>query len=294
MKSYEFTAKTVDKAIKEGLEQLGKNQEDVDIKIISEGGFFKKAKVAINVEEEATLTNFAVKAKEPIKVEEPKKEEIKQVEQKPFEQKSFEAKPVEIKSVEVKPVEENIVEKPTEIKEEKTELGMHKQREVDLLTPQEREKKFEERHFENNKTSVDFVQNITKIMGIDAKVSLEEKKDCSNIKIETEDAGKIIGYRGDCLNSIQYLSNIIEQKTNQNAKRVVVDTGDYKEKREESLRALAIKVAGKVEDSGSPYKLEPMNAYERRIIHTELQNYPSVETHSEGLEPHRRIIVTKK
>ena len=75
---------------------------------------------------------------------------------------------------------------------------------------------------------------------------------------------------------------------------VVVDAGDYKQRREESLRALAIKVAGKVETTGRPYKLDPMNAFERRIVHTELHNYASVETHSEGVEPFRRIIVTKK
>ena len=131
-------------------------------------------------------------------------------------------------------------------------------------------------------------------MNVTGAVSLEEKRDASEVMIETEDAGKVIGHRGEGLSAIQYLANIIETANNKNAKRVVVDAGDYKQRREESLRALAIKVAGKVEATGRPYKLDPMNAFERRIVHTELHNYASVETHSEGVEPFRRIIVTKK
>ena len=131
-------------------------------------------------------------------------------------------------------------------------------------------------------------------MKISGTVTLEETKDASEILIETEDAGKVIGYRGDSISAIQYLANIIECNKNPHAKRVVVDSGDYKQKREQSLRALAIRIAGKVSETGRAQKLEPMTAYERRIVHTELQNYPSVETHSEGVEPFRRIVVTKK
>ena len=141
---------------------------------------------------------------------------------------------------------------------------------------------------------LEIVDGLLKAMGVTATVELTEKRDCSEVEVQTEDAGKVIGYRGDCLSAIQYLANIIETKQSPNAKRVVVDAGDYKERREQKLRELAIKVASKVESTGRAYKFEPMNAFERRIIHNELHNYQSVETHSEGIEPHRRLIVTKK
>ena len=290
MRSYEFTAKSVDKAIKEGLETLGKKHEDVDIKIISEGGLFKKAKVVINIEDESDFnTSFKTKEEvqkevekldeEPVKeeTEVEEKEEVVQDVKEP-EQAESEQEPAQVELTEAN--EEKLEEEPVqeEIVEEKAEEHFE----------------YEEKHFENNQTSVEFVQGLMDAMKLEAKVSLEEKRDCSSILIETEDAGKVIGYRGDCLTAIQYLANIVEGNKNPNAKRVVVDSGDYKQKREETLRNLAIRVASKVESTGRSYKLEPMNAFERRIIHTELQNYPSVETHSEGFEPHRRIVVTKK
>ena len=298
MRSYEFTAKTVEKAIKEGLETLGKNQEDVDIEIVSEGGFFKKAKVIIKIEDEI----------KPIKKEveelknEPKQEEViteKEEVETPAEAFETEEK-VEEEKEESEPVE--FIEKTTEEKksEEKPENKAEKSKksnEYVIPTAEElaeKRRKFAEKHFENNQTSVEFIEGLLKVLKIDGNVTLEETKDASEILIETEDAGKIIGYRGDSISAIQYLANIIEGNKNPHAKRVAVDSGDYKQKREQSLRALAIRIAGKVSETGRAYKLEPMTAYERRIVHTELQNYPSVETHSEGVEPFRRIVVTKK
>ena len=290
MRSYEFTAKSVDKAIKEGLETLGKKQEEVDIKIISEGGLFKKAKVVINIEDESDFkTSFKnkeeAKKEQELKVEEPKQEEKEETEQaeepaeRPAERNNL------IEEVEVVEANEPVVQEAPVQEEPEDNL----QEELE-----DKRIKYEEKHFENNQTSVEFIQGLMDTMKIESKVNLEERRDSSNILIETEDAGKVIGYRGDCLTAIQYLANIIESNKNPNAKRVVVDSGDYKQKREETLRNLAIRVASKVESTGRVYKLEPMNAFERRIIHTELQNYPSVETHSEGVEPHRRIVVTRK
>lgn len=297
MRSYEFSAKSVDKAIKEGLETLGKKQEEVDIKIVNEGGLFKKAKVIINIEDESDF-NTSFTKKEDVKKQEEVKEEIKEEVDEEVEPTAELEEKVEKEEVEEKQEEtfeevEEIVKEVVElVEEEQAELEEKENEEIDAL--EEKRRRFEERHCENNTTSVEFVQGLMNAMKLDAKVSLEEKRDCSSVLIETEDAGKVIGYRGDCLTAIQYLANTIENNANPNAKRVVVDSGDYKQKREETLRNLAIRVANKVSETGRPYKLEPMNAFERRIIHTELQNYPSVDTHSEGVEPNRRIVVTKK
>ena len=290
MKSFEFTGKTFQQAIEKGLAELGKKQEDVDIQILSEGGFLKKAKVLISYDDEILKTNFAKpeeKKEEPKAEQKPEEKHEKKAEVKKEEKP--EPKPQEEKKEEPKQAEQP-KEEHKELKKEKHNNDVPKtQEEIE-----EKQRKFAETHFENNKTSVEFVDGLLKVMNVAGTVSLEEKREASQILIETEDAGKVIGHRGEGLSAIQYLANIIETANNKNAKRVVVDAGDYKQRREESLRALAIKVAGKVEATGRPYKLDPMNAFERRIVHTELHNYSSVETHSEGVEPFRRIIVTKK
>ncbi|HAJ77843.1 MAG TPA: hypothetical protein DCO89_02095 [Clostridiales bacterium] len=307
MRSYEFTAKSVEKAIEEGLEQLGKKQEEVDIKIVSEGGFLKKAKIVISIEDEPVITSFRKEEPKPEVKDEVKTEpEVGTVKEEAEEAKTVEevAKPVCDEKVETKeeiieevksePAEEvkvvNEVKETFKGKKEKSNRNAPKtQEEIE-----EQHRLYNEKHFENNSTSVEFISGLVKAMGQEAQVSLEEKRDASEIKIEVMDVGKIIGHKGECLSAIQYLANVIEGAHNPSAKRVVVDAGDYKQRREETLRALAIRVASKVEHTGRPYRLEPMNAFERRIVHTELHNYASVETHSEGVEPFRRIIVTKK
>ena len=308
MKSFEFTGKTIEKAIKLGLETLNKTQDEVDIQILSEGGLFKKAKVVIKFEDQE-VKNFKENVEEP-KIE--AKTEEKQEQPKPAKEEK-----AEVERVVEEPKKEEVVENKTEkveeenksaeiksdsdkdhIKQEKKAV-FEKKRNNDYVIPtqeelEEKRRKFAETHFENNQTSVEFVEGLLPLLKIDGKVMLEEKKDNSYILIETEDAGRVIGYKGDSLAGIQYLANIIESNKNPNAKRVVIDSGNYKQKREESLRNLAIRIAGKVSETGRAQRLEPMDAFERRIVHTELQNYPSVETHSEGVEPFRRIVITKK
>jgi spoIIIJ-associated protein len=303
MRSYEFSGKTIEKAIKQGLEELGKSQEEVDIKIISEGGLFKKAKIVINIEEEPVLTNFAKPKAEAKPVDDftwensnaPINETIDKPKTEVSKEQPLPAK--KQKDIETKQEDAKIVAKASEPVAEEIETPKTEEvRKVEhiLGTTPNRYVEPENKRCENNTTSVKFVEELLSNMQVTAKVTLKETKDNSSVIIETEDAGDVIGYRGECLNAIQYLANVVEQRKNANAKRVVIDAGGYKERREQSLRAMAIKIAGKVEATGKPYKFDPMNAFERRIIHTELQNYSSVETHSEGVEPHRRLVVTRK
>ena len=275
MRSYEFTAKSVEKAIKLGLETLNKKQEDVDIKILSEGGLFKKAKIVINIEDEPVKTSFSKQHTESenkvVKEEEPKEVKVEILEGQQT-------------STQIENLENNTETVNEFAEESKIEKAVETQTPPPVL----------EKIKTNNQTSKEFVNQLLEKMNVSADVELKETKDSSQITVSLEDAGNVIGYRGECLSAIQYLANIVEQKHNKDAKRVVIDAGDYKKKREQHLRDLAIKVAGKVEATGIAYKFKPMNAYERRIIHTELQNYGSVETHSEGVEPNRKLIVTKK
>lgn len=106
--------------------------------------------------------------------------------------------------------------------------------------------------------------------------------------------GVVIGRRGQTLDSVQYLANLVVNKNRDGYLKVFIDTENYRQKREETLIRLANKMAGKVRKIGKTLILEPMNPYERRIIHATLQGNPFVQTYSEGEEPYRKVAITPK
>lgn len=133
-----------------------------------------------------------------------------------------------------------------------------------------------------------FLKKISK--NITYKIELEENK--IKIKIDGEDSTKLIGYRGEALNALQVILSTIANKSN-NVK-VLLDIGNYKDVRKKTLEDLADKIAKTVKKTGKTITLEPMTAYERKIIHTKLQNNEYVQTHSIGEDDKRRIVITKK
>ena len=143
-----------------------------------------------------------------------------------------------------------------------------------------------------NKTK-DFLNDLKKELG-NIEYAIEIKEDIIYIKIEGEKAADLIGYRGETLESIQNIISAIANKETSARVKIIVDILNYKEKRRNSLEILAKKVEKTVIKSGKPYRLEPMNAYERKIIHTALQERSEVTTNSVGEEPYRRVIVRKK
>lgn len=114
------------------------------------------------------------------------------------------------------------------------------------------------------------------------------------VQIKGESSSKLIGYRGDMLNSLQVIMNKIANKNLKDRVRVTIDVGDYKEKREKSLEQLADKIAKTVLKTGKSITLEPMQAYERKIIHNRLQQNNKVKTYSTGEEPYRKVVISKK
>lgn len=137
-----------------------------------------------------------------------------------------------------------------------------------------------------------FLDDILVKMGITSEIVINEKKDIVDINIVSEDVGAIIGYRGETLDAIQYLTSLVINKNrDESYKRVMLDAGDYRSKRAETLKKLALKMAYKVKKYGRPLKFEPMNPYERRIIHSALQSDKTISTYSEGKEPFRRVVV---
>lgn len=140
-----------------------------------------------------------------------------------------------------------------------------------------------------------FIANILSCMEIDADIDITEKDDIVEINLSGKKMGLIIGYRGETLDSIQYLVSLIVNKVHELPhKKVILDTENYRSKREETLKSVAIKTANKVRKTGKVFKLEPMNPYERRIIHSSLQGNAFINTYSEGEEPFRRVVVELK
>lgn len=140
-----------------------------------------------------------------------------------------------------------------------------------------------------------FLYDIFENMGISATIETEETNDAVRMNIYGDNMGIIIGYRGETLDSLQYLTSLVLNKDhNEPYRKIILDAENYRFKREQTLRNLAEKTAARVIKSGRAFKLEPMNPYERRIIHSELQGNSEIVTFSEGEEPYRRVVVNLK
>ncbi|MDF2589220.1 MAG: single-stranded nucleic acid binding domain protein [Anaerocolumna sp.] len=142
----------------------------------------------------------------------------------------------------------------------------------------------------------DFLEKIFRAMNIDAKVEVIYDEDNASVDINVigDDMGVLIGKRGQTLDSLQYLVSLVLNKGSENYLKVKLDTENYRQRRKETLENLGKNIAFKVKRTRKPVTLEPMNPYERRIIHSALQNDKFVETHSEGEEPYRRVVITLK
>lgn len=139
-----------------------------------------------------------------------------------------------------------------------------------------------------------FLNELAENMQIEVSVKTFENESCLYVEIEGKDAGTIIGKRGQTLDAVQYLTSLVVNKDSEKYTRVIVDAENYREKRERTLEQLANRLADKVKRTGKSVRLEPMNPYERKVIHATLQKYPGVTTRSEGEEPYRRVIIEHK
>jgi len=144
-----------------------------------------------------------------------------------------------------------------------------------------------------NEELVTFLKDVTRLMGVSADVKCTETDETVEFFLSGNNMGTIIGRRGDTLDALQYLTNIIANKRNySHNKRIVLDSEGYRQRREETLRRLARRLAARVKRTGHKITLEPMSPAERRIIHTTLQDDPEVKTLSEGQEPYRRLVIS--
>jgi len=139
--------------------------------------------------------------------------------------------------------------------------------------------------------AAEFLRKISKEMGIDVNVHVAANGESVFADIDGPDSGTIIGKRGQTLDAIQYLTSLVVNKGEDGYIKVVVDAEGYRQKREIALEKLAVRLADKARRSGRSVRLEPMNPYERKVIHTALQKVEGVNTRSEGEEPYRRVII---
>ena len=176
---------------------------------------------------------------------------------------------------------------PTIVKVEIKEIEAKKPEKIEMTTTEE------ELNTAKNNIEI-FLKEFFDKAQIDVETKVDIKEKCIYISISGKNIGNLIGYRGDALYALENILKAIANKKSENRVVVRLDIEDYKQKREQTLREFALKKAHLVEKTGKSITLEPMKAYERKIIHTVLQESGKVETRSIGIEPKRRIVITKK
>lgn len=271
--SIRVSAKTVDDAITEALIQLGVTSDRLEYEVIEKGsaGFLGIGMKQAVIEARRKPEPKEEKVEEPV-VEEPVKAEPKKVEAVQPQKAAAEKKADEPQ----KAAFEKTVEK--EVKEE-----VKKETKLVEVQPQTIE------------AVEDFLKNTMKAMDMEVELNTEIDQDGALcVDMSGEHMGILIGKRGQTLDSLQYLANRVANKHQEGYVRVKLDTENYRARREETLRHLAKNIAHKVKRNRRPVALEPMNPYERRIIHSALQSDPYVMTHSEGEEPFRKVVITLK
>ena len=282
MEFREFSAKTVDEAITKASLEFETFSENLEIEVISEG--------------KSGFLGFGAK---PAIIKVRKKEASEQLETPVEEEKKEEAAAQEIPKTARK---ETVKEQKREaVKEPKKEVKKEVKREVKKETEQPKEeRKVVERSPEEvaemKAEAEKFLGGVFKAMELEVEIKMDYKAEEGNLDIEFvgHDMGILIGKRGQTLDSLQYLTSLVVNKGRQGYVRVKLDTEDYRNRRKETLENLARSITYKVRKTRKTVSLEPMNPYERRIIHSALQGNRYVETYSEGNEPYRHVVVKLK
>lgn len=304
MRSTVVSAKTVEECVNKALDKLQANRNEVNIEVINEAkqgflGLFgaKDAVVRVSLKDDVKEKGTGDFVKNILNsdsnsVETEQKEDTKVIKDKKIveeveETKSTEDDKEEIVEKSVKPVEaEEAKETEEVVKSEETEEEQDTEPDVTI-----------DRNDELFITSKNFLKQMIEDMGIDCDIESRTEGNMIKFNImcsEESDIGIIIGKRGETLDSLQYIVNLVTNRNADTYIRVILDCNQYRSKRERSLQKLARRLADKAIQTGRDIKLEPMNPYERRIIHTYLQNDEKVNTFSQGNEPNRRVIIKRK
>lgn len=301
MKSIIVVAKNIEQAIEKGLTELNTEFENVDINVINEGGLFKKAKIEMTLSDvsaikEEILNSAKIKLKEnKVSTLQNSKNKAKQETAKQTKTKIDETKVLEELAANNK---ENVLKPATN----ESVLATDKDFSKELKEIESQLKEFEKTEKTSKQEEIEKVENLVKeflegliySFSVVATVETEYKSGALNVRIVGDNLGFLIGYRGESLESIQYLINNLVINRLRSRIRVLLDIENYKKKREESLKKMATKIAGRVQEHKKSLKLEPMSSYERKVIHTHLQTFENIQTYSEGKDPKRHLVIKYK
>lgn len=334
MKSIESSGKTVEDAVRAGLQQLGCDAADVTIDVLEAGrpglfGMFGKlAKVRLTLKENdldfempsLSLDSQKTRAPKPEKKAEkteapapknaeapvaaPRKAEKAEAPEatKAEEAPAAEAPAAEEPAAEEPAAEAPVAEAPVAEAPRAPRRSRSNRAEKAERAESRPEKKNDEPFVpsdpetlsETGRIAYDFLKNVTEKMGVQVAIRVTEEADHLSVSMMGDTLGILIGRRGDTLDALQYLVSLQVNKNREGYMRVSLDTENYRAKREEALTRLAQRMAARARKTGRKVTLEPMNPYERRVLHSALQNNPYVTTHSEGEEPYRRVVITLK
>ena len=316
MKSIEMTAKTTEDAISAGLEQLGVSLSDVKVEILEEGskglfGLFgsRPAKVRLTLTEENTEDEvheiFAhalgnvneekpAKAEKPVKAEMPAPAEARPA-AKPAAKKAAPKKAAaEAKAEE--PKEEEAVQEPAPKAEKKS--AAPKKASAPKAEPKPAAEVVPAEQLDPSTLAgkaQDFLNHVTKLMGVETQVHMAtDEEGFLHADLQGDTSGILIGRRGETLDALQHLTSLYINKGKSDYTRITLDTENYRARREDTLIRLANRYANRAVKTGRRVSVEPMNPYERRIMHSALQENELVDTHSEGEEPNRHIVITPR
>ncbi len=292
------SAKNVEDAITEAQIQLGVTRDHLDYEVIEKGsaGFLgigmKQAVIKARKKEDEPVVEESVQ-EEPVK-EEPEKVESEKAEVKEEVAPAVKEEKKEVKEDTKKEEKSNKSEKYPEKKFEKSSKKRAPKKEYTKEAPVKKEVELAKVEDATIEACEKFIYDVLNAMDMgDVKVTSKvDEEGALAINVEGENMGILIGKRGQTLDSLQYLTNRVANKAQSGYVRVKLDTENYRSRRKDTLENLARNIASKVKKSRRTVSLEPMNPYERRIIHSTLQADPAVATHSEGEEPYRKVVVT--
>ena len=315
-KFIETTGETRDAAIEAALRQLGMDRDDVSVEVLDNG---KKGFLGIGATPARVRVTYEV-PDEPAKQEKPEKPEKTAPVHKPVESKKEDKpaeKPQKLSITTDDDTPRLVKAAPADFVPEKLEVSRPPRRERgergDRPRRERRERRPREEHpitpsvpkerelipvseacmKQAEGIAIDFIAGLLEKMGIEGKITVLPQVECDQLRVEISgpDMGPVIGRRGDTLDAIQYLGSLVLNNALDEHVRLSVDTENYRMKRMESLERLARKMAMKVVKAHRSMTLEPMNPYERRIIHAALQDFNGVTTYSTGSEPSRRVVI---
>ncbi len=315
MRTIETSGKTVEEALRAGLKELGCDISEVENEVLDAGSpglfgmFGRLARVRLTVKEAENDMDFDMpvlslnpqaenESKKPAKKEKSKSKQaarpapaVEETE-KPVEEA---APAVEEAEVAPKPAapkarrERTRRERPVIAEAATEENAAQPEAARPELPPLEIDKLGTD-----GKTAYEFLSNVTRMMGVNVDIRMLEEENHLTVEMTGDTLGILIGRRGETMDALQYLCSLTVNKGREEYTRVSLDVEHYRAKREETLRRLAVRMANRAKKTGRRVVLEPMNPYERRVLHSALQNHPGVQTHSEGEEPYRRVIITLK